>query len=93
MDSPKFGGGDKPMLEKKDEDLDMALPNDEEDIHKYHRRLNKALLNDSSSLNSSQLLKLNRSLDSKTQLVPQSPSSNHIPFVDGKYVSVDNMQT
>jgi len=76
----------------------LALPNDDEDIHKYHQRRGAAdgngpqlyQNNDSSSLNSSQLVKLNRSLDSKTQLVPQSPCSNHIAFVDGKYVSVDN---
>lgn len=84
--------------EEKDEDLDLALPNDDDDIHKYHQRRGAAdgngpqlyQNNDSSSLNSSQLVKLNRSLDSKTQLVPQSPCSNHIAFVDGKYVSVDN---
>jgi hypothetical protein len=42
-DSPKFGGGlisknltSEQRGEEKDEDLDLALPNDEEDIHKYH---------------------------------------------------------
>lgn len=41
-DSPKFGGGiigkntSEQINEDKEVDLDLALPNDEEDIHKYH---------------------------------------------------------
>ena len=41
-DSPKFGGLQKkstnPTLEDKDEDFDMALPNDDVDIHKFTQR-------------------------------------------------------
>jgi hypothetical protein len=41
-DSPKFGVrqenkmSSNPTIEDKDEDLDMALPNDDDDIHKYN---------------------------------------------------------
>ena len=42
VDSPKFGGNEKAMVidqaKKETKDIDMALPNDEEDIHKYHQR-------------------------------------------------------
>ena len=104
-EAPKGGDGgeDKDMTvekndDEKDRDLDLALPNDDEDIHKRHQRRPEHEgshlyhnNNDTRSLTSSQLLKLNRSIDSNEQLIPQSPSSNHIPFVDGKYVSIDQM--
>ena len=41
-DSPKFGGllqkSTDPIPEDKDEDFDMALPNDDVDIHKFTQR-------------------------------------------------------
>ena len=60
-----------------DQDVDMDLPNDEEDMHKIiqKRRVAPAKSNlyednSNNSLTSSQQLKLNRSLDSKTRLIP-----------------------
>ena len=80
-----------------DQDVDMDLPNDEEDMHKIIQKRRvppKSNLyedNSNNSLTSSQQLKLNRSLDSKTRLIPQSPGLNHVAFVDGKFVTLGEM--
>jgi hypothetical protein len=61
---------------EEDQDVDMDLPNDEEDMHKIVQKRRVPVKNDlyedksNKSLSSSQQLKLNRSLDSKTRLIP-----------------------
>ena len=84
------------------EDVDMALPNDEEDMHKllelrerpsgatdHMYRSQEPHEQDKLSLDSSQKQKLNRKIGSKTFLIPQSPGQNHVAFVDGKFVTLD----
>jgi hypothetical protein len=51
----------------------MGLPNDDEELQKNieeQRKLQKQKLGSQQSLTSSQVQKLNRSIDSKVQLVP-----------------------
>ena len=77
-EAPEKEATETPMsvmdLENAEEDVDMDLPNDEEDMHKIiqarRKKVDKESLyddksNHSQSYTSSQRMKLNRSLDSK----------------------------
>ena len=77
-DSEKLGAANEDKNQKNndkesDNDIDMALPNDDDDIHKTIEECHKQKIAKNMSLNSltsSQVQKLNRSIDSKTQLIP-----------------------